>query len=570
MKPIRYDEKEIEKYVREGYWKNTILPDYWEGNAERWPDMEALVDSVGTRLTWQQAVLRFNRIALALVKELGLERDDRLMIQLPNIAEQVLVRLASEKAGILSIPEMPTFRHSELKWIGEQTQAVGMVIPKTYRNFDYYEMVKELQSDLTYLKYIIIAGDEVPEGCLSLREMMGYPWEEEYELRELETRKLDPIHEVGFLVSTTGTTGKPKIVEHRIAAREIWTAEAHIRNWELGGNDVVLAFAPLAGAAGSTPAYVTAPVAGAKIVLGHEYEREEVCQLIEREKVTVLALVPTQLSRLLQLPLEKYDLSSLRFLKTAGGYLSPALAQEAEERFGCPILGTFGSQDTGSVSGVPLSAAREVRYTTVGRVHPGVEIKVLDEQGREVRAGEVGTLYFRGPGNSIGYYRNIEMTLAEAFDKEGWATTGDLVMLTDDGWLKVMGRKKDIIIRGGQNIYPQEIEDYLAVCPQVIEAAVVAMPDPMMGERACAFVTLKKGEMFTFADMVNYLKTRKIAMFKIPERLEIIESMPLVGSAKVDKKELTRLVTEKLKAEDRIKKSSTLRILWYLKERLHR
>ena len=554
MKPIRYDEKEIEKYVRDGYWKNTILPDYWERNAERWPDKEALVDSLGTRLTWQQAVLRVNRIALALVKGLGLERDDRLMVQLPNIAEQVLVRLASEKAGILSIPEMPTFRHSELKWIGEQTQAVGVVIPKTYRKFDYYEMIKELQSDLPHLKYIIIAGDEVPEGCLSLKEMMRYPWEEEYELQELETRKLDPIYDVGFLVCTTGTTGTPKIVEHRIAAREIWTAEAHIRNWELGYNDVVLAFAPLAGAAGNTPAYVAAPVAAAKIVLGYEYELEEICQLIEREKATVLALVPTQVSRLLQLPLEEYDLSSLRFLKTSGGYLSPNLAQEAEERFGCPILGSFGSQDTGSVSGVPLSASKEARYTTVGRVHPGVEIKVLDEQAREVKAGEVGTLYFRGPGNSIGYFRNIEMTLAEAFDKEGWATTGDLVTFTDDGWLKVMGRRKGIIIRGGQNIYPQEIEDYLALCPQVIEAAVVAMPDPVMGERACAFVTLKKGETFTFEDMVHYLKSRKIAMFKIPERLEIIESMPLAGAAKVDKKELTRLVTEKLKTEGRIKK----------------
>ena len=553
MKPIRYDEKEIEKYLRDGYWKNMILPDYWERNAARWPDKEALVDSLGTRLTWQQAVLIINRIALALVKGLGLERDDRLMIQLPNIAEHVLVRLACEKAGILSIPEMPTFRHSELKWIGEQTQTVGVAIPKTYRKFDYYEMIKEIQSDLPHLKYIIIAGDEVPEGCLSLKEMMRHPWEEEYELQELETRKLDPIYDVGFLVCTTGTTGTPKIVEHRIAAREIWTAEAHIRNWELGYNDVVLAFAPLAGAAGSTPAYVAAPVAAAKIVLGYEYELEEICQLIEREKATVLALVPTQVSRLLQLPLEKYDLSSLRFLKTSGGYLPPALAQEAEERFGCPILGTFGSQDTGSVSGVPLSASKEVRYTTVGRVHPGVEIKVLDEQAREVKAGEVGTLYFRGPGNSIGYFRNIEMTLAEAFDNEGWATTGDQVTFTDDGWLKVMGRKKNIIIRGGQNIYPQEIENYLVLCPQVIQAAVVAMPDPVMSERACAFVTLKKGETLTFEDMVNYLKNKKIAMFKIPERLEIIESMPLAGAAKVDKKELTRLVTEKLKAEGRIK-----------------
>ena len=553
MRPIRYDEAEIKKYTAEGHWENTILPDYWEWNARRWPDREALIDSEGTRLTWAQAVQRVNRIALALVKELKLNRDDRLMIQLPNIAEHVLVRLACEKAGILSIPEMPTFRQTELKWIGDQTQAVGLVIPRVYRNFDYYQMAQELQSELPHLKHIIVAGDEVPEGCLSLKELMEHPYEEEYDLRELESRRLDPIHEVGFLLTTTGTTGTPKIIEHRIAAREIWAAKAHIRNWELGPSDVVLAFAPIAGAAGGTPAYVTAPVAGAKIALEHEYKGEEILQLIEKERVTVLALVPTQLARLVQLPLEKYDLSSLRILKTAGGYLPPSLAQEAEEKFGCPILGTFGSQDTGSVSGVPLSASKEERYTTVGRIHPGVEVKVVDDQGREVKPGEVGTLYFRGPGNSIGYYRDLEKTLTEAYDKEGWATTGDLVTLTEDGWLKIVGRKKDIIIRGGQNIYPREIEDYLIAHPKIIEAAVVPMPDPVMGERACAFVTLKKGEQFTFEEMVEYLKSKKIAMFKIPERLEVLEAMPLAGAAKIDKKALTRMITEKLKAEGKIK-----------------
>lgn len=552
MKPVRYDEQEIEKYVGEGYWDNTILPDYWEKNARTSPDKEALVDSEGTRLTWAQAMQKIDQIALALSKEVGLNPDDRLMIQLPNIAAQVLVRLACEKAGILSIPEMPTFRHAELKWIGTQTQAAGIVIPKTYRNFDYYQMAKELQSELPYLRHIIVTGEEVPEQCFSLEEIMDYHWERKHDLQELGARKLDPIHEVGFLVTTTGTTGMPKIIEHRIAAREIWTAKTHIRNWELGADDVVLAFAPLAGAAGGTPAYVTAPVAGAKIVLEHEFKGDEVLKLVEREKVTVLALVPAQLSRLLQLPLENYDLSTLHFLKTTGGYLPPALAQEAEERFDCPILSTFGSQDTGSISGVPLSASREQRYTTVGRLHPGVEVKVVNETGEEVKAGEVGTLYFRGPGNSIGYYQDIEKTLTEAYDAEGWATTGDLVMLTDDSWIKMMGRKKDIIIRGGQNIYPGEIEGYLIAHPKVVEAAVVAMPDPVMGEKACAFVTIKKGQTLTFEEMVDYLGSKKIARFKFPERLEIIETMPLAGEAKVNKKELSRLITEKLKVEGKI------------------
>jgi non-ribosomal peptide synthetase component E (peptide arylation enzyme) len=550
MKPIRYDREEIKRNLKEGYWDKTILSDYWDRNAKKWPNKEALVDSTGSRLTWAQAKQRIDRIALALIKDLKIKRDDRLMVQLPNCVEQVLVRLACEKAGILSIPEMTTFRHTEIKEIASLTQAVGIVIPKEYRNFDHYQMVKELQRDWPSLKYIIVMGEDVPEDCISLKKIMERPYEKEYDLSELEARKLDAIEEVGFLVTSTGTTGLPKLIEHRIAAREVWTAKAHIRNWQLGPDDCVLAIAPLAGAAGGTPVYVTAPVAGAKIALDYLYREEGTLEFMEKERVTVIALVPTQLAWLLQLPLHKYDLSSLRIVKTAGGYLPPPLAKEAEEKFHCPILGTYGTQDTGSISGVPITATEEQRYTTVGRLHPGIEIKILDDEGKEVKPGEVGTLWFKGPGNAIGYYRDIEKTLSEAFDKDGYATPGDLIMMAEDGYLKIMGRKKDIIIRGGQNIYPREIEDYLLAHRKITNATVVPMPDPIMGERACAFVTVKKGEQFTFDEMVEYLKGKKIAMFKVPERLEIVESFPIVGdSGKIDKKVMAKMIADKLKAE---------------------
>ncbi len=550
MKPIRYDESEIEKYLCDGYWESSILSDYWEWNAERWPDKEALVDSTGSRLTWAQARQKIDRIALAIVKDLQLNRDDRLMVQLPNMVEQVLVRLACEKAGILSLPELTTFRQAELKEIGSQIEAAGIVIPAEYRRFNHYHMARELQADLPALKHIIVAGESVPSDCISLSDIMEHPYENEYDSSELEARKLDAIEEVGFLAATTGTTGMPKIIEHRIAAREIWTAKAHIRNWALGPDDCVLAIAPIAGAAGGTPAYVTAPVAGAKIVLEYLYRDEETLAFMEKERVTVIALVPTQLARLLDLPLHKYDLSSLRIIKTAGGYLQPSLAKEAEERFGCPILGTYGTQDTGSISGVPITASEEQRYTTVGRLHPGIEIKILGEEGREAKPGEVGTLWFKGPGNSIGYYRDLEKTMSEAFDKEGFATSGDLVAVADDGNLKIMGRGKDIIIRGGQNIYPREIEDYLLAYPKVTNAVVVPMPDPLMGERACAFVTLKKKRQFTFDEMTGYLKSKKIATFKLPERLEVVETLPVAGeSGKIDKKALARLIADRLRTE---------------------
>ena len=177
----------------------------------------------------------------------------------------------------------------------------------------------------------------------------------------------------------------------------------------------------------------------------------------------------------------------------------------------------------------------------------------MDDDGKEVKSGEVGTLRFKGPGNSIGYYRDLGKTMSEAFDKEGFATPGDLVTVNEDGYLKIMGRKRDIIIRGGQNIYPREIEDYLLAHRKVTNAAVVPMPDTVMGERACAFVTLKEGEKFTFDEMVDYLKSKEIAMFKLPERLEVVETLPLVGeSGKVDKGAMTKVIADKLKAEGKL------------------
>jgi len=553
MKPIRYDQEENEKNLKEGLWDKTILPDYWDTNARQWPNKEALVDSLGNRLTWIQAAQRIDRIAFAMIKNMKLRRDDTLIIQLPNCIEHVLVRLACEKAGVLSIPEMMTFRQTELADIATRTGAVGIVISKQYRKFDHYEMAKELQADIPNLKHIIVAGEDVPEDCISLKAIMDHPYEQEYDPIELMARRLDAVEEVGFLITTTGTTGLPKIIEHRIAAREIWTAKAHIRNWGLGPDDCVLAIAPIAGAAGGTPTYVTAPVGGAKVALEYQYRGEETLQFMEKERVTVIALVPTQLARLLELPLDKYDLSSLRIIKTAGGYLPPPLAKEAEERFNCSILSTYGTQDTGSVSGVPITASKDQRYTTVGRLHPGVEIKVLDDTGNLVEQGGVGTLWFKGPGNSIGYYRDLKKTMTEAFDKDGFATTGDLVMVTDDGYVKIMGRKKNIIIRGGQNIYPREIEDYLVSYEKVTNAVVVPMPDPEMGERACAFVTLKKGKRLSFHEMIDYLMSKKIAPFKLPERLEVVEAFPLVGeSGKIDRRAMVHMITEKLKEEGKI------------------
>jgi non-ribosomal peptide synthetase component E (peptide arylation enzyme) len=278
-----------------------------------------------------------------------------------------------------------------------------------------------------------------------------------------------------------------------------------------------------------------------------EFSPEGALALIEKERATAIGVVPTHLVRMLEADTSKYDLSSLRFIRSAGGYLSPQVAEEAEEAFGAVITSDLGTQDMGSVSGCRVEDPKELRRRTVGRMLPGNKVRLLDEEGKEVPPGEPGILYFRGPHAPAGYYRGEDLT-ATVFDPDGWTTTGDIVKF-DQGCLWILGRAKDMIIRGGQNIYPAEIEGLLNEHPKVASVAIVGYPDREMGERACACVIPKGGADFTFEEMVDFLKEKKLAMYKLPEKMVIMESFPTVGdSGKIDKKVLKKDIGAKVAA----------------------
>jgi non-ribosomal peptide synthetase component E (peptide arylation enzyme) len=246
---------------------------------------------------------------------------------------------------------------------------------------------------------------------------------------------------------------------------------------------------------------------------------------------------------MLEQNVEQYDLSSLRFIRSAGGYLSPQLAQEAEARFGAVITSDLGTQDKGSVSGCKVSDPGELRRLTVGQMLPGNQVRLIGPQGKEVPPNEPGVLWFRGPHSPAGYYRDPAMT-SEVFDTEGWCTTEDVVKF-DQGCLWILGRQKDVIIRGGQNIYPAEVEGMMNEHPSVAAVAVVAYADAEYGERACAFVVLRKGCTLTLDELKEFLATKRMAKFKWPERLEFTNQMPIVGdSGKIDKKMLRARLLE--------------------------
>ena len=546
MKPIRYKKEMVDEFLRDGYWTQELFYDFYERNAREMGDREALVDS-RYRVTWAEARKLVDAIAISWV-DLGIPKFSRIIIQSPNSVYGFLARIAAERAGLISLTVYPYLRQLELEYMVKRTEAASVVIPNVYRNFDYLEMYKGLQAQFPHLQYIFLFDDEVPpkapQKTYSLTSMAQDRVKKPVDEARLAERRLDPIWNISLLTTTSGTTGIPKLVEWPAAPR-VCTSKGRVDIWKLTKDDITMAIAPHAGGAAGTLTYFAAPIAGAKTVMLEEFTPEDALALIEKEKATAIGVVPTHLIRMLEANPAKYDLSSLRFIRSAGGYLSPQVAEEAEDAFKAVITSDLGTQDKGSVSGCRVEDSKELRRRTVGRMLPGNKVRLLDEHGKEVADGEPGILYFRGPHAPAGYYRDEDLT-ATVFDKEGWCTTEDIVKF-DEGCLWILGRAKDMVIRGGQNIYPAEIEGLLNEHPKVSSVAIVGYPDREMGERCCAYVIPKPGESFTFKEMTDFLKGKKLAMFKVPERLEIVAEFPAVGdSGKVNKETLKKEIAAKV------------------------
>lgn len=383
-----------------------------------------------------------------------------------------------------------------------------------------------------------------------MRAMTQQALEERCSQDFLQAAKFDPF---GFeeIMTTSGTTGIPKCVEWAGCARLIQGRD-YIERLNLTQDDVICAFSPSTGASTETITYRAAPQVAAKAVMLETFTPEDACKLIEKERITAGGIVPTMIARLVNYPdLHKYDLSSLRLLVSTAALLTYQIAKEAEERLGCSIVQGYGSMDSGGACVGSINDPREARLTTVGRSLTGNEVRLVDEDGKEVPGGEVGLVTVSGPHCIGGYYKDPEAT------KKSWQggrfNLGDLGRLDEGRRLQIMGRQKDVIIRGGQNIYPKEIEDLLVQHPKIVEAAIIKIPDPEMGEKACAYVVINPEERLAFEEMVHFLREKGIAKFKLPERLEVVDALPLVpGGNKVNKRLLEEEIVQKLKKEGAI------------------
>lgn len=515
--------------------------DCCDRNAREIGGREALVDR-RRRLTWSRVKECSDRLALSLL-DLGLRHDDRILVQLPNGVELFLTRLACEKAGLRLVTVTPTFRRAELAPILDFTRPAAAVIPREHRGFDHYGMIESLRP--SELRHLLVAGEDVPAGGLSLEDLFtpagGAPGAERLE----KTRHT--VFDVCQVATTSGSTGTPKCVEVPLYTR-LLTGAVHLRRFGVGREDTLAAVTSIVSGSADAMLYNGGCQVGARMVLLDHFSAEETWQILEAERVSAIPLVPTMMARLLAVPdFFRRDLSRLRVVVSHGSLLPYALGLELEQRLGCRVTQGFGSVDCGGITASFLEDPPEVRLGTVGRPLDGNRLRIVDARGRDVPPGEVGRLLVQGPHTDARFFNNPDMNGKSR--RGGFFDLQEMGRFDDRGNVILMGREKDLIIRGGQNIFPADVEGALSRHPKVLEVCAVGMPDAEMGERVCAYVVCRAGQTLNLAEAASFLEEQGLARFKWPERLLVVDSLPKVAAGqKVDKKKLREDIRARLSA----------------------
>lgn len=505
--------------------------DFCDRNAREFGAREALVDG-RHRLTWSQVKQLSDRLALSLVQR-GFQRDSKILVQLPNCAELFLTRLACEKAGIRLVTVTPTFRLAELTPIIRFTRPEAAIIPKVHRGVNYLQLLQAARTE--DLRSVVLIGDDVPPGTLSFEEMLANaPGAEDS--KRLERRRYT-ILDVCQIATTSGSTGIPKCVEVPLYTR-LLTGWIHLKRFGVSAADRLGAATAIVTGTADALVYNGSCAVGAAAVLMDHFAPAECCAVMAAERVSVMPLVPTMMARILAMPdLSPYDLHALRIVINHGSSLPRVQGEEIEKRLGCRIVQAYGSVDCGGISATCWNDPPEVRLGTLGQPLDGNEIRIVDSNDREVPAGEVGKLLVRGLHSDARFLNNPELDAGRHVN--GYFDLQELGKRDKEGNIVLMGREHDLIIRGGQNIFPADVEAVVSQHPKILEVSVVGLPDPEMGERVCGVVVCHPGDTITLVEISSFLEEKGLARFKWPERLEVVTSLPKVASGhKIDKKKL--------------------------------
>lgn len=539
-----FDHDEADHWRELGSWGETGCVDWLKRHAERRPDQTAVTDDDGA-LTWKELDAASDRFAGTLV-ELGVERGDRVAYQVAARREWFIARHGITKAGAIATSLIPRFRRREIEHVVRKTEPVVYVGMGVYGDYDHMGTVDGLREEVKTLEHVIAVGDleDVPGWARSFDEVAAG---EPISVEEAAERRIHPDYP-DTLSTTSGTTGLPKIYylqqNARLRLGKWWASRQCVTP-----DDEVVVLAPLQQATGEAWAHYTGLVSGAAITVTERSEPAELWNLLDR-KPTMMVAIPTQMTKLINHESALQDLSFLRCVPNAGAPLPPETARQFEER-GTVVLNMYGASDGGAPIAVCGIDRPEVRQTTVGKTHPRGEVRIVNESGEELPRDEVGEVLWRGPDRLFGYFDDRTRT-EEAFGiggpNEGWFHSGDAGVLDERGNLAIVGRMDDMIIRGGQNIYPAEIEDGILETGLVDEVAVVGMSDPEYGERACAYVVASTD--LSLNDVVAALDQQGLAKYKWPERLEQVDGLPRSPGGKIKKTELVEDIEAKLDAEN--------------------
>lgn len=544
---VRYPPEFAARYRERGYWEDRSLADIFGEVFNRYAGRTAIVDR-DESVTYGDLNERSERLALNLLDQ-GLGPLDRVVVQLPNIAEFVYLYFALQKIGCIPIMALPTHRHREVSQFVELSRAVACVAPDRARDFDYRDLIQRIRDGSRTLRLGIILGD-APEGFVPLADLIRRQSGRLPE--ELKSIMIDPEDPALFQLSG-GTTGVPKLIP-RTHNDYVYNSKAAAAVTAVGPDKVLLDALPLAhNLPLACPGLQGFLLHGGKVVLANTTRGEDVFRLVERHRVTHIHVVPALLIRWVNDPsIRQFDLSSLEVIQSGGQRLQPEVRRRTKDLIpSVTVQENFGMSE-GMLMFVRLDDPERVRMETVGRpVSPDDEVRLVDENDNEVPAGEVGEFLARGPYTLRGYFGAAEHN-ARAFTSNGFYRSGDLMRRHPSGNYIVEGRKKDLINRGGEKISAEEIENLILSHPAVQNVACVPMPDPILGERMCACVILRRRGVLTFDELIAFLAEQEIAKHKLPERLEILDDFPLSAFGKVSKKDLTERIARKLKEEGKI------------------
>ena len=522
----------VDEYTSSGYWGNRTITDFLDEWAERTPDKVAFIDP-RRQITYAELKAEVDHAALGLL-ELGVCSGDVVSFQLPNWIEWVVVHYAATRIGAISNPLIPIYRAREIEFMVGLAESKVLVIPSTFRGFDHVTMVDELKGEWPALEHVLVVDGKPGQGTSSWEDFVATPWQERRDPAQLPSLRPD-ANDVTLLIFTSGTTGEPKGVMH-----------TH--------NTAVSANAPLPERLGitadtvfhmaSTLAHLTGFLYGARLnvhngstcVFQDVWNNEEFVRLVEEHGITYTSGATPFLHDLLGAPnLADHDLSSLTRFCCMGAPIPRAIVREARAKLPeTVVVGGWGQTENGLVTlGIPGDPEDKI-IETDGYPWPGMQIRTVDGDGQSVPAGEEGRLQVRGPFVFIGYAKRIELTRTQFED--GWFDTGDLARIDADGYVRLSGRTKDVIIRGGENIPVAYIENVLYENPKLQTVAVIGVPDPRLQERACACVVLAPGvDEFTFEEMLAFLESKGVAKPYWPESLRILDTFPTTPSGKIQK-----------------------------------